>query len=599
MAASLGKMPTTSVRRLISLLTRSSGLVQPHLAPVARAGRRRRRRCRARPRPASLRRPGTGGRACRRSRRAARRRRRASGWAKIVRIAAATISAVPLGTRASTLRRKWTRQRCQAAPSSTARDGALEALVGVGDHQPHARQARGPAGERRKAVQKAPSSLSPTASPSTSRSPSALTPVAITTALDDDLAPLVGLEVGGVEEHVGEGRRGRARRSRNGADGSSSSAQMRLTSHLVIPASMPRPRTRSSTLRVRHAVDVGLHDHRPQGPVDAPARLEQGREEAALAQLGDPQLESPALVESSRSRAPLRWVVRSALRSYGSAPIAWAASSSISACSTSCTPRADTSTSPPARMASSSSVRADLSGPSGSPSSTWQDNAEDHPVALAATGSRKSHHSTGRQLGHLSGRAWDEQTGVSDAAATAPTSTCSPCTPHASTRRSIPSTSLSGSSGSPLARPLRASGSAPCPSSPSRRSPRARWASMIWPPPFSAPRAERPGVGSVRRRDWRASSSGPATGDAGEESARHSAPLPFRGGWRGLLAGDGARRLNLGDRRPPWALRPDRRPVGSARLVVRHPRTRWQLLPSATHPHRFRRDWVTEIPLDD
>jgi hypothetical protein len=32
------------------------------------------------------------------------------GWAKMVRMAAATISAEPLGTLASTLRRKWTRQ---------------------------------------------------------------------------------------------------------------------------------------------------------------------------------------------------------------------------------------------------------------------------------------------------------------------------------------------------------------------------------------------------------------------------------------------------------------------------------------------------------
>src|SRR3954466_15141620 len=34
----------------------------------------------------------------------------ASGWAKMVRMAAATISALPLGTRASTLRMKWNRK---------------------------------------------------------------------------------------------------------------------------------------------------------------------------------------------------------------------------------------------------------------------------------------------------------------------------------------------------------------------------------------------------------------------------------------------------------------------------------------------------------
>ena len=34
----------------------------------------------------------------------------------------------------------------------------------------------------------------------------------------------------------------------------------------------------------------GLHDHRPQGPVDAPTGLQQRREEAAVAQLGNGQL---------------------------------------------------------------------------------------------------------------------------------------------------------------------------------------------------------------------------------------------------------------------------------------------------------------------
>ena len=38
-----------------------------------------------------------------------------------------------------------------------------------------------------------------------------------------------------------------------------------------------------------HAVDVGLHDHRVQGLVDAATRFEQRGHEAALAQLGDLQ----------------------------------------------------------------------------------------------------------------------------------------------------------------------------------------------------------------------------------------------------------------------------------------------------------------------
>lgn len=42
-------------------------------------------------------------------------------------------------------------------------------------------------------------------------------------------------------------------------------------------------------------VDVGLHDHRPQGPVDPPARFEQGRQERARPELGDAQLDVAGL----------------------------------------------------------------------------------------------------------------------------------------------------------------------------------------------------------------------------------------------------------------------------------------------------------------
>ncbi len=43
----------------------------------------------------------------------------------------------------------------------------------------------------------------------------------------------------------------------------------------------------------RDAVDVGLHHHREQGPVDASAPLQQRREERPGPQLGDLQLEVP------------------------------------------------------------------------------------------------------------------------------------------------------------------------------------------------------------------------------------------------------------------------------------------------------------------
>jgi len=42
-------------------------------------------------------------------------------------------------------------------------------------------------------------------------------------------------------------------------------------------------------------VDVGLHHHREQGPIDPPATLENGREEAAVAQLRDREFDIAGL----------------------------------------------------------------------------------------------------------------------------------------------------------------------------------------------------------------------------------------------------------------------------------------------------------------
>lgn len=103
------------------------------------------------------------------------------GWAKMVRMVAATISADPLRTWPKTLRRKWTRHLCQAAPGSTEPIAALSPacaseMTSCTPASPRAFS------DRRNAVQNAPSSLSPTSNPSTSRCPSAATPVATTTA---------------------------------------------------------------------------------------------------------------------------------------------------------------------------------------------------------------------------------------------------------------------------------------------------------------------------------------------------------------------------------------------------------------------------------
>jgi hypothetical protein len=96
-------------------------------------------------------------------------------------MAAATISAEPLGHAGEHVSDEVDSTALPAGAGHDGGDGGLEAGVGVGDDQLDAGE---PAGLERaqEAVQKAPSSLSPTSRPSTSRPPSLVTPVAITTA---------------------------------------------------------------------------------------------------------------------------------------------------------------------------------------------------------------------------------------------------------------------------------------------------------------------------------------------------------------------------------------------------------------------------------
>ena len=82
---------------------------------------------------------------------------------------------------------------------------------------------------------------------------------------------------------------------RNAPTTSSSPAQIRDTSDLEIPDSTPKRGDQIVDRAGRHPVDVGLHHHRVERLVDPPARLQDPREEAALAQLGDPQLDVAGL----------------------------------------------------------------------------------------------------------------------------------------------------------------------------------------------------------------------------------------------------------------------------------------------------------------
>ena len=97
----------------------------------------------------------------------------------------------------------------------------------------------------------------------------------------------------------------------------SKSAQIRLTSDLLMPLSAPRARTRSSTLRVltpgkyasittaNNAWSTRRRRSNSEGKND-PARS-----------LGIRSSRSPAVVVSSRERWPLRWASRSGVRWLG------------------------------------------------------------------------------------------------------------------------------------------------------------------------------------------------------------------------------------------------------------------------------------------
>jgi hypothetical protein len=104
----------------------------------------------------------------------------------------------------------------------------------------------------------------------------------------------VGFDVGGVEEHVGELDVVQGPVAELGHHHVELAAD---AAHLTFgdPRLDPQGLDQVVDLAGRHSVDVGLHDHRPQRLVDPPAGFEQGREEAALAELGDLQVHVPGL----------------------------------------------------------------------------------------------------------------------------------------------------------------------------------------------------------------------------------------------------------------------------------------------------------------
>ena len=118
--------------------------------------------------------------------------------------------------------------------------------------------------------------------------------MATTTAAGDDLVVDPALQVGGVQEDVGELDVVEAP-VRKAPSSASSSAQIRLTSDLEIPLIDAQRRDQVVDLAGRDPVHVGLHDHGEQGPVD-PA--------AALEERGEERLPRGASGSSARGRRP-------------------------------------------------------------------------------------------------------------------------------------------------------------------------------------------------------------------------------------------------------------------------------------------------------
>ena len=104
--------------------------------------------------------------------------------------------------------------------------------------------------------------------------------------LGHDVGALMRLDVGGVQEHVGELDVVQAPLSELGHRGVELAADARhlALGHAGVDA---QGGDEIVDLARRHAMHERFHDHRPQRPVDAAAGLEQRREERTLPQLGD------------------------------------------------------------------------------------------------------------------------------------------------------------------------------------------------------------------------------------------------------------------------------------------------------------------------
>jgi hypothetical protein len=180
-----------------------------------------------------------------------------------------------------------------AGPDHHRPDRALQALVGVGDHQAHPFEAAGP---QRAQEGRPEGAVLGVADGQAEHLAAAIGAHAGGDhhRLADDVRALVGLQVGRIQEQVREARVPQ----RPVAEGTHVLVELGADARdlgLADAGVDAQGLHEVVDLARRDAVGVGLHHDRPQGTVDAPARLQERGEERSGAQLGDPQLQIAGL----------------------------------------------------------------------------------------------------------------------------------------------------------------------------------------------------------------------------------------------------------------------------------------------------------------
>jgi hypothetical protein len=182
-------------------------------------------------------------------------------------------------------------------------DGGLETGVGVGDDQLDAGE---PAGLERAQERGPEGAVLAVADVQAQHLPTAISghPGGDHHRPGDDPAVHAGLEVGGVNEHIreaGVGQGAGPERGHLGVELGADPGDLALGD----PAVDAQGLDQVVDLAGGGAVRIGLHDHRQQGPVDAPTGLQQRREERPLSEFGDAQLDVAGLGRQQPRSGPV------------------------------------------------------------------------------------------------------------------------------------------------------------------------------------------------------------------------------------------------------------------------------------------------------